>query len=281
MFGYAAVNPELLTAEERRRYRAVYCGLCRALGKAGPFYARMALTYDFVLPILVLSDLHGEAYTEAEIRCGVHPLHRHTARTNRFTDYAAEMNLLLAFYKFDDDLRDDGGAANRLKTALFRQEAHRLSQKYPVQSAAIRDCLSALSVMEAQNELRPDLPAAAFGVLLGTVFAEGSDTSKEALFAFGSALGRAVYLMDAAVDLQADLRKRRYNPLIRLGFDASEPVLEQELAACLAALEALPGGEDRGIVKNVLLSGVWARYDTEKKRRERQDDRQSVSGAGA
>ncbi len=276
MFGFAAVDPERLSEEQRRHYRAVYCGLCRALGKEGPFYARAALTYDFVLPILVLSDLHNEPFAEAEIRCGVHPFRRHLIRRNRFTDYAADMNLLLAYYKFDDDLRDDGGARNRLKTALFRQEALRLSAKYPVQSAAIVDCLSALSEMEAANELRPDLPAAAFGVLLGTVFARGSETQREALFAFGSALGRAVYLMDAAVDLQADLRKRRYNPLVKLGFAASEALLEQELAACMAFLEQLPGGENRAIVKNVLLSGIWAQYETEKQRRERQDDRKSV-----
>ena len=276
MFGFASVNPERLTEEQRRHYRAVYCGLCRALGKEGPAYARMALTYDFVLPILVLSDLHGEPFDEGRIRCGVHPFRRHQTRTNRFTSYAADMNLLLAYYKFDDDLRDDGGAVNRLKTALFRQEALRLSAKYPVQSAAIRDCLTALSAMEAANDLRPDLPAAAFGVLLGTVFALGSETQREALFAFGSALGRAVYLMDAAVDLQADLRKRRYNPLVKLGFAASEALLEQELASCMEALKQLPRGENREIVENVLLSGIWTRYENEKQRRERQDDRKSL-----
>ena len=276
MFGCASVNPERLTEAERRRYRAVYCGLCRALGRERPFYGRAALTYDFVLPIFVLSDLHGEGFAESSVRCGVHPFRRHETLSNRFTDYAADMNLLLAYYKFDDDLRDDGGALNRMKTALFRQEALRLAAKYPEQSAAIRDALAALSAMEAHNELRPDRPAAAFGVLLGAVFAGGSETEKAALFAFGSALGRAVYLMDAAVDLQADLRKRRYNPLIKLGFFACEPLLEQELAACVRALEALPGGPDRGIVKNVLLSGIWTRFEAEKQRRERQNDRKSV-----
>ena len=82
--------------------------------------------------------------------------------------------------------------------------------------------------------------------------------------------------MDAAVDLQADLRKRRYNPLVRLGFAASEALLEQELAACMEALKALPAGEDRPIVENVLLSGIWTQFEAEKKRRERQDDRKSV-----
>lgn len=277
MFGYAAVDPAQLSEAQRRRYRGVYCGVCRAMGEGRAFYHRAALTYDFVVPALVLSAVNGCGFSERELRCGVHPLKRHTALENAYTAYAADMNVLLAYYNFEDDLRDEGGARDRLKTAMFRQAAAELSARYPAQSEAIQTCLKSLSAMETENETRPDRPAAAFGALLGAVFAEGSDKMRPELFAFGMALGRVVYLMDAAVDLQDDLRKRRYNPLIRIGFAAGEQLLERELAACTAAFDAIPCGEtDREIVRNILFSGIWRQYEIKRQRRERQLDRESL-----
>ena len=277
MFGYAAANPAALTEAQRTKYRGIYCGVCRAMGEGRAFYHRAALTYDFVLPALVLSAVNGCAFEERSVRCGVHPLKRHLLLQNRYTAYAADMNVLLAYYNFEDDLADDGGTRNRLKTALFRQAAAQLSARYPAQSEAIKTCLTSLSAMETANETRPDRPAAAFGALLGAVFAEGSEALRPALFSFGMALGRVVYLMDAAVDLQDDLRKRRYNPLIRVGFDAGERLLEGELAACTAAFADIPcGEEDREIVRNILFSGVWSQYEFKRQRRERQLDRKSL-----
>ena len=277
MFGYAAANPGALSEAQRERYRGIYCGVCRAMGENRAFYHRAALSYDFVLPALVLSAVNDSAFRERRIRCGAHPFRRHLLLENQYTAYAADMNVLLAYYNFADDLADDGGARNRLKTALFRQAAAKLSERYPAQSAAIQTCLTALSSMEAADETRPDLPAAAFGALLGTIFAEGTDVMRESLFSFGMALGRAVYLMDAAVDLQDDLRKKRYNPLVRIGFAAGEKLLEQELAACEEALRALPCvGDDRAIIQNVLFSGVWTQYEIKRQRRERQLGGKSV-----
>lgn len=277
MFGFASADPAALTEEQRRRYRGVYCGVCRAMGEGRAFYHRAALTYDFVLPALLLSTVNGCDFTERELRCGVHPVKRHIVLENRYTAYAADMNVLLAYYNFEDDLRDEGGLRDKLSTAAFRQAAVKLSARYPAQSEAIKTCLSSLSAMESENEMRPDRPAAAFGALLGAVFAEGSESMKPELFAFGMALGRVVYLMDAAVDIQEDLRKKRYNPLVRIGFAAGERLLEGELAACTAAFEAIPCGEtDREIVRNILFSGIWRQYEIKRQRRERRLDRKSV-----
>ena len=34
MFGYVRPRTDLLTPQDRERYRAAYCGLCRALARA-------------------------------------------------------------------------------------------------------------------------------------------------------------------------------------------------------------------------------------------------------
>ncbi|MBQ6022544.1 MAG: hypothetical protein IJL25_06425, partial [Clostridia bacterium] len=70
MFGFAVADPGKLSEEARERYRAVYCGVCRAIGRDRKKACRIALTYDLVLPALILSDVTDTPFSESEIRCG-------------------------------------------------------------------------------------------------------------------------------------------------------------------------------------------------------------------
>lgn len=47
MFGYVRPNRDELKVRELRDYEALYCGLCRALGRRHGFFARFFLNYDF------------------------------------------------------------------------------------------------------------------------------------------------------------------------------------------------------------------------------------------
>ena len=58
MFGYVVANNEKLSAEQLSRYRALYCGLCRKIGERHGNAARIALTYDLVFLIIVLSAVY-------------------------------------------------------------------------------------------------------------------------------------------------------------------------------------------------------------------------------
>ena len=57
MFGYVIANMDTLSQGARERYRAVYCGLCRTLGRQHGQLGRLTLTYDMVFLILLLSAL--------------------------------------------------------------------------------------------------------------------------------------------------------------------------------------------------------------------------------
>ena len=54
MFGYVMPRMEDLTQEERERYHAAYCGVCRALGERFGQRCRVALTYDMTFLALLL-----------------------------------------------------------------------------------------------------------------------------------------------------------------------------------------------------------------------------------
>ena len=46
MFGYVRPADGHLTAEDKSRFQAAYCGLCRSLGRRYGLAARMILKYD-------------------------------------------------------------------------------------------------------------------------------------------------------------------------------------------------------------------------------------------
>ena len=261
MFGFASANAEKLSEEAKNRYRAVYCGICRAMGQGRSSVCRMALTYDLVLPALILSDVTDTPYSKSEIRCGVHPLKKHKAYTNVYTDFAADMNVLLAFYNFVDDMNDDGGIVPRVEAALFWDAADALKRKYDALADTLIRCLSEIAAAEKRDERRADIPAAAFGQILGSIFAWFDLPCRDALFNFGFTLGKAVYFMDAAVDVKADLKKKQYNPLISLSVEERKSILELQLAECMRTYSLLPLKRENEIIENILLSGIWAQYD--------------------
>jgi hypothetical protein len=266
MFGYVVANMDTLSQDARERYRAVYCGLCRALGYQHGQPGRLALTYDMAFLILLLSALNRTELAEQKpIRCALHPLQQRTAFTNSYTRYAADMNVMLAYYQRLDDWQDERKASALLHSRVLGRSMEQVAARYPKQKQAIEEGLIALSRMEREGETNPDLPAAAFGAILGSVFAPETHEHADQLRIFGELLGRFIYVMDAAVDLKKDIQKERYNPLVAIPSQRHEQILNLLMADCTRAYEALPLLQDRELMDNILYSGVWTRYHQTKK----------------
>lgn len=80
---------------------------------------------------------------------------------------------------------------------------------------------------------------------------------------FGARLGKFVYVMDAAMDLEEDARTGSYNPFVIMGVapeDTREP-LEMLAAAVADAFERLPLERDEHLLSSVIYEGMWARYN--------------------
>lgn len=267
MFGFVVADPSMLTPEQTEYYKSVYCGLCEDLGEGRKSLCRMALTYDLVFLALVLSALCGEEYTETTDRCPVHPLKKRKFRRNRFTQYASDMNIALAYYKYLDDKNDDSSLTASLKARLFEKEIAVIKNRYPRQCRAIEDCLNELAIVEQENILTPDIPAEIFGRLLGSVFLYEESVYSDTIYSFGKALGKFIYILDAALDLEGDIKKQHYNPLVQWDFSTTEPVLNMIMGECIENYRALPVKKDSEIIENILFSGVWTAYNRRKERK--------------
>ena len=80
----------------------------------------------------------------------------------------------------------------------------------------------------------------------------------------GRALGRFIYLLDAAVDYDKDKRKGKYNPYLAMGMEKDLPRWEEYLVNTMGRVtenyEMLPLVQDKALLDNILYSGVWMKY---------------------
>ena len=99
----------------------------------------------------------------------------------------------------------------------------------------------------------------------------------------GTALGRFIYLADAAVDYRRDEKKKQYNPFLAMGMEEDWNAWEQYLVLAMSratdAYERLPLVQDKDILDNILYSGVWVNK-RRKGQKEDPNDRRSLQGAG-
>lgn len=262
MFGYVMANGKELTKQQKQRYGAVYCGICRQIRASASNLARMGLSYDMAFLALLLMSLYEPEEQGGSSACLLHPLRSWT--DNEYIRYAAEMNVALAWYNCEDDYADERKLTAKWAAGIFEKALPGIAEKYPRQCGAIRECLEQLHRLEQENCANPDLPAGCFGKLMGELLVYREDMWSDTLRQMGMALGRYIYLADAAVDYRRDKRKKQYNPFLAMGAGEDPQLWEQYLvlamARCTDYFERLPLVQDKKLLDNILYSGIWLEY---------------------
>ena len=264
MFGTMIADIPALSEEAKKRYKGCYCGLCRRIGRRCGQLCRCCLTYDLVFLTLTLNALYEpEEETEA-LPCPIHPLTRRRSWHSEVTDYAADMNVLLARLNALDDWTDDRAPLKWAEAKLLEKGAARAAERHPRQWTAIRESMAELQDIERRREPSPDPGANAFGRLLSEVFVLREDRWAPTLRSLGLDLGRFIYLLDAMTDRKRDERRGLYNPLSAMAAQgAGQAELRDILLALMAdaavAWDRLPLVRDAEIQRSILYAGVWKR----------------------
>ena len=249
MFGFVTANLKELTKEQTERYSGVYCGICRRIREQSSQIARLGLSYDMAFLALLLMSLYEPEETAGEQGCLIHPIRSKHWVDSPYIRYAADMNVALAYYNAEDDWQDDRKTVAKLMSGIFGKSCPAIRQRYPRQCNAMEDCIRRLHALEKENCSNPDEPANCFGQLMGELFVYEEDLWAPTLRQLGMALGRFIYLGDAAVDYRRDRRKGKYNPFIAMGTGEDWPRWEQylvlALGRCTDAFERLPLVRDR------------------------------------
>lgn len=269
MFGFVMANTAELDKAQKERYGSVYCGICRGIRSDASQTARLGLSYDMAFLSLLLMSLYEPEETAGKPACGLHPLKPRYYVDNRFIRYGADMNVALAYYKAMDDLADEKKAGSRTLAKVFGKTLPQIKARYPRQCEAMEACIAELSALEKADCQNPDEPAGCFGRLMAELLVYEEDLWAPTLRQMGMALGRFIYLADAAVDYAKDCKKGRYNPLKTQDPAHWEQFLVLSMARCTDYYERLPLVQDKAILDNILYSGVWITYRRRSKRNDK------------
>lgn len=276
MFGFVSANLSELTQEQKDRYSAVYCGICRQIRQRSSNLARLSLSYDMVFLALLLMSLYEPEESGGGSACILHPVKHRPWVDNEYIGYAADMNVALGYYNALDDWQDDKRLASKAASDVLAKELPQIRQRFPRQCQAIQDCIAQLSALEKANCPNPDEPAGCFGTLMGELLVYREDLWAPTLRQVGMALGRFIYLADAAVDYRRDKLRKKYNPFLAMDTGEDWPRWENYLVLaigrCTEHYEKLPLVQDKALLDNILYSGVWVEL------RRRQSERKSAGG---
>ncbi len=272
MFGYVVVNKSELKFREFDVYHSYYCGLCQGLRKRYGFSGQLTLSYDMTFLLMLLTGLYEPETIEDTCRCVVHPLEKHTVRYNQFTEYIADMNVLFSYYKCLDDWTDDKDWLHLCFAKMLEGKTGKYRKQYEQKIRNIQFLLQDFSEKEKENCQDIDVMAGLFGKVLGEIAVWKEDEWTDTLKSFATYLGEFIYLLDAYEDVEEDIKKKRYNPLKtryeNIDFEEEcQNVLTMLMAECCKEFEKLPILENVEILRNILYSGVWCRYEAIREKR--------------
>lgn len=273
MFGYVMANTGELDERAKKRYQAVYCGICRQIRLRCSQTARLALSYDMAFLAILLSSLYEPEETSGSKACRLHPVNPRPWVDNEYIRYCADMNVALAYYKALDDAMDENKLTAKVAAKLLKPNMDAIETRFPRQCKATAACIRQLYRLERENCQNPDEPAGCFGQLMGELFVYREDMWSSALRQMGMALGRFIYLADAAADHRRDLRKGQYNPFAAMGClpENFEQYLVLAMGRCTDYFERLPLVQDKALLDNILYSGVWIQYRRQQRERPQED----------
>lgn len=262
---------ERLTEEERGRFNAVYCGLCRTLEARYGTAARFILNYDFTFLALLLS---GQEMPQTRHRsCMAHPV--------RGTDYcvsdpalelAADCSVILTRWQLRDGIADHGaikGLKYRAGAAAIEKAYRKASALRPSFDLSTKEHLERLSELEKADCPSMDEAADTFARLLQGVCLEVEDKVKaRVLEQMLYHLGRWIYLVDAVDDLPEDFKDGNFNPLIKrfsltageLTDEARETMiisLDHSIRLIAAAFELWDFGPWTAVIRSVVYEGLF------------------------
>ncbi len=281
MFGYVRpYKPELKLAEYDS-YKAVYCGLCKQLGRSFGPLARLTLSYDFAFLAALAMAVSPEKPDIRRQACAFNPVKRcPCCQQNASLGLAADVAMILLYHKLRDNLLDERlpkRIGSWLMLLLVKGPYRKASLRQPAAAEAAAETMARQAALEARRCSDVDEASEPTANALATIFASITDQPATArvLERMGYFLGRYIYLIDALDDIEADLRRGGYNPFVlRYGLQAEDAeaiaavrreargALYMTIAQLGSCYDLLEPQRMEGILGNIIYLGLRSSVDT-------------------
>lgn len=277
MFGYVRISKGELKVKEYEMYKAVYCSLCKTLGKHYGILSRLTLSYDFTfLALLNMSLKEGCTMVERK-RCAFNPIKKcNYCKDTDNLKMPSAVAMIMLYYKITDNIADEKGLKKLgflcLKP-IFKGAYIKASKLYPEARNIVAEYIENQSELEKKDCNQLDAIADPTAKALSKIFMLCSDdeTQKRVLERLGYCMGRYIYLLDAAVDFNEDKEKNKYN-VLKFTCATENEVKEKikpQLYFCInegaKAFELLDLKKNKNILGNIIYLGLEETFKKELK----------------
>lgn len=298
MFGYIQPDKPYLFYKDEVLYKALYCGLCKAIGEGCGQMPRTALSYDMAFLSALLHNIKNANVKIEKRRCAFHLRSKPMARPDETTVMLGFVNTALAYYKLLDD-REDGDARGGF-AFLYRRGFRRAVKKHPALVEIIERQLEEQAKTERSGCAVIDMacePTAVMMQKISDYVLGGYATEHTAGLCYD--LGKWVYLADALDDYDKDVKKGRYNVLynaygcptkaeaVEKGYGELTFIFDSLFADMRQRLAKIKFYYNHDLTDNIILRGIPIKTRRlfygkcgEGKKEERLEDTQCKKGEG-
>ncbi len=276
MFGYIRVNKPEMKVKEFEIYNAIYCGLCRHIGKTYGMLSKFCLSYDMTFVSLLCAALQEGCDGYEQKRCRVNPLKKCTYCKNdaETQTLAAAAGVVLTDMKVLDNVQDSGffkSLLYRFLRLFTKRWSKKAFKKYPELKTIVEEYSFTQFSAEVNAECSLDKAAEPTAKAVSRILRliETDEKYGFVLERMGYCLGKWVYLCDVADDLKKDIKKKNFNPLIKelpkgedpvkFAEERLTPIMNNCFIECATYSELLDIKKYKPIIDNILYEGLKQR----------------------
>lgn len=274
MLGYVKAYKAELKVRDYELYRGVYCSLCRALGRNYSPLAQLLLSYDFTLAAMMKLALSEKGCDFTQKRCPYNPAKKCLDCSEKsIFDFCAHAIIITAFYKIIDNISDSKGLKKLGAILLYPIIAlmHKRAGKLaPEIEKIVSEAMKMQNTAESKADTGIDEAAHPSADALGKIFALEYIGKSDMLYRYGYMVGRYIYILDAADDIEDDIKHNSFNPF-RKAFsegskndfaDRAEKMLNLTQSQILEAFDEIETARFGNIIENISLDGLRVSAET-------------------
>lgn len=222
MVGYLKPNFKKMTDSQKKEYKSFYCGLCKALKKEYEYIGISCLNYEVTSFLLLLQGLEENRNAVFHGSCTISPfvpVPYVDYHEEKFS-YASSISVLVAFFEIKDNLIDEGGVkwklAEKFLSKKISKSANLLKQNFCNIEKLLNEYYEKEYVNSSQFytlvKANGDLVEAFLRPLINTC----DDELTFLLSKLANLLGQWIYLVDACDDFALDIKKNKFNPILKI-----------------------------------------------------------------
>lgn len=271
MFGYLKTDLPYVYMKDTVLYKAMYCGLCKSIGKTCGQRARLVLNYDLTFLSLIAHNLLDKDVKIEKEHCAVHRIRkRPIANCTDLSLRIGALNVILAYYKLLDGVLDKEGG--KLKKSLLKKAYKKAKKLEPNLDEIVKKQYDILLKYEKTNGDSVDISADSFGNMMKEISKELlKDSANACVQSLFYAIGKWIYLIDALDDFDKDKKKKSFNVFVNMFKNVKDKdelvsTCQKDLSIIFGSLvqeiatlsESLEYKFNSDLIKNVLQRGIYA-----------------------